>query len=114
LPANLKKKIIEDHTVEACAHLVICAYPEIEAIIKQNSCDKITEPYQPIKFPFGRQLRPDLYYLANNEFENIAQTVKARIEAKGFRVYKSEIRKHLEENSGVFNSRRCGRYDRNW
>jgi len=114
IACQFEKKIIEDHTVEACAHLVICAYPEIEAIIKQNSCDKITEPYQPIKFPFGRQLRPDLYYLANNEFENIAQTVKARIEAKGFRVYKSEIRKHLEENSGVFNSRRCGRYDRNW
>ena len=98
---QFEKKIIEDNTVEACAHLVICAYLEMEGFLKQNTCDKATESYRPIKFPFGRQLRPDLFYLANSEFENTAQAVKDRIEAKGFRVYKSEIRKHLEANSGV-------------
>ena len=93
--------IIEDNTVEACAHLVIYTYPEIEAILKKNpGGDKVAEHYLPIKFPFGRQLRPDLFYLANSNFE-MAQTIKARLEAKGFKVYKSEIRKRLEANNGV-------------
>jgi len=99
---RFEKKIREDNTVEACAHMVVCTYPEIEAILKKNpGADKVAEHYLPIRFPFGRQLRPDLFYLANSHFENIAQTVKARLEAKGFKVYKSEIRKRLEANNGA-------------
>ena len=99
---RFEKKIIEDNTVEACAHLVIYTYPEIETILKKNpGGNKVAEHYLPIKFPFGRQLRPDLFYLANSNFENIAQTVKARLEAKGCKVYKSEIRKRLEANNGA-------------
>ncbi|MBW2590531.1 MAG: hypothetical protein JRD71_07410, partial [Deltaproteobacteria bacterium] len=98
---RFEKMIMEDNTVEACAHLVICTYPEIEAVLKKNAgSDKVAEHYLPIKFPFGRQLRPDLFYLANSNFE-MAQTVKARLEAKGFKVYKSEIRKRLEANNGA-------------
>jgi hypothetical protein len=98
---RFEKKIREDNTVEACAHLVIYTYPEIEAILKRNSGnDKIAKHYLPIRFPFGRQLRPDLFYLANRNFE-MAQTVKARLEAKGFKVYKSEIRKRLDANNGA-------------
>ncbi len=98
---RFEKKIRKNNTVEACAHLVICTYTEIEAILKKSpDNDEITEPYLPIKFPFGRQLRPDLFYLANSNFE-MAQTVKMKLEAKGFKVYKSEIRKRLEANNGV-------------
>lgn len=99
---QFEKKIAENNTVEACAHLVIDTYSEIEAILKENTAgNKLAEPYLPIKFPFGRQFRADLFYLANGDYENIAQTVKARFEAKGFKVYKSEIRKCLEANNGV-------------
>jgi len=98
---RFEKMIIEDNTVETCAHLVIYTYPEMEAILKKNPYgDKVVEHYLPMRFPFGHQLRPDLFYLANSNFE-MAQTVKARLEAKGFKVYKSEIRKRLEENNGV-------------
>jgi len=39
---RFKKKIREDNTVEACAHLVIYTYPEIEAILKENTAgDKV-------------------------------------------------------------------------
>jgi nitric oxide reductase NorD protein len=99
---RFEKKIREENTVEACAHLVICTYPEMEAILKKNpGGDKVAEHYLPVKFSFGRQLRPDLFYMANSNFENIAQTVKMRLEAKGFKVYKSEIRKRLEANNGA-------------
>ncbi len=99
---RFEKKIREDNTVEACAQLVICTYPEIEAILKKNpDNDKITKHYLAVKFPFGRQLRPDLFYLANSNVENIAETVKMRLEARGFKVYKSEIRKRLEANNGA-------------
>ena len=99
---RFEKKIRKNNTVEACAHLVICTYTEIEAILKKSpDNDEITEHYLPIKFPFGRQLRPDLFYLANSNLDNIAQTVKMKLEAKGFKVYKSEIRKRLEANNGV-------------
>jgi hypothetical protein len=102
---QFEKKIVEDHVVETCARLVIGVYPEMEAILKENSCgDKKIDSYQPMQFPLARHLRPDLYYLANNEFENMAQTIKARIEAKGFKVYKSEIIKRLEANHGVLSS----------
>jgi nitric oxide reductase NorD protein len=96
-----EKKIREDNTVETCAHLVICTYPEMEAILKEKTGgDQVAEHYLPIKFPFGRQIRPDLFYLANSHFEDIAQTVKVRLETKGFKVYKSEIKKRLEANNG--------------
>jgi len=98
---RFEKKIMEDNTVEACAHLVICTYPEIDAILKENTADdKVAEHYLPIKFPFGRQLRPGLFYQANSNFA-MAQTVKMKLEAKGFKVYKSEIRKRLEANNGA-------------
>ncbi|MBW2564147.1 MAG: hypothetical protein JRE29_08975, partial [Deltaproteobacteria bacterium] len=98
---RFEKKIREDNTVETCAHLVIYTYPEIETVLKKNSGnDKLAKHYLPIKLPFGRQLRPDLFYVANSNFE-MAQTVKARLEAKGCKVYKSEIRKRLEANNGV-------------
>ncbi|MBT8351277.1 MAG: VWA domain-containing protein [Deltaproteobacteria bacterium] len=100
--SQFEKKILEDNTVEACAHLVIGVYPKMEAILNENTyIYQTAESYRPIQFPFGRQLRPDLYYLANSEIENVAQTVKTRIEAKGFKVYKAEIRKRLEANRGI-------------
>ncbi len=98
---RFEKMIIEDNTVEACAHLVIDTYPEIEAILKKNpGGNKIAEHYLPVRFPFGRQLRPDLFYFANSNFE-MAQTIKMRLEAKGCKIYKSEIRKRLEANNGT-------------
>jgi hypothetical protein len=98
---RFEKKIIEDNTVEACAHLVICTYPEMEAILKKNPCeDEVGEHYLPIKFSFGHQFRPDLFFMANSNVEDFAQTVKMRLEAKGLKVYKSEIRKRLEANNG--------------
>jgi len=98
---RFEKMIIEDNNVEACAHLVISTYPEMEAILTKNpGGDKVAEHYLPIRFPFGRQLRPDLFYLANSNFE-MAQTIKMRLEAKGCKVYQSEIRKRLEANNGT-------------
>ncbi|MDY6791498.1 MAG: VWA domain-containing protein [Thermodesulfobacteriota bacterium] len=99
---RFEKKIREDHTVEVCAHLVSCTYPEIESILKQNPIgDQLAEGYLSVKFPFGRKLRPDLFYLANSHMENMAQTVKVMLEAKGYKVYKSEIRNCLDANHGT-------------
>ncbi len=99
---RFEKKIHKDSSVEASAEMVIRTYPEIEeALIKNSGKEKLTSCYRPIKIPFGRQIRPDLLYSANKSFEQIAASIKVKLEAKGYKVYKSEIKKRLAANNGV-------------
>jgi len=99
---RFEKKIYKDSNVEASADLVIHTYPEIEEALKKSpGKEELKSCYRPIKIPFNRQIRPDLLYSANKSFEQIAEAVKVKLEAKGVKVYKSEIKKRLAANNGV-------------
>ncbi len=95
--------ITEDATVESCAELVFGIYPEIEKFLNQTSYvgKELNEWYTPMQTPFGRRLRPDLFFSAYRDYERLARTLKVMLEGKGFEVYTSDIKKRLMENNGM-------------
>jgi nitric oxide reductase NorD protein len=101
--------IAEDSTVESCAELVVKTYPEMEKILSRTLYLKkgLKEFYKPIQTPFGRRLRPDLFFLANRKYECLARTLKVQLEDKGFEVYTSDIKKRLMKNNGMVSHQDC-------
>ena len=98
---RFEKKIEKDQTVEACAELVNEAYQDIVALLKQSEGVKnLEEHYIPLKTPFGRRIRPDIFFSAFRKYENLAKKLKINIEEKGFKIYKSDIKRRLVENNG--------------
>ncbi|MES0446783.1 MAG: VWA domain-containing protein, partial [Desulfobacterales bacterium] len=98
-------KIKKDQTVEVCAELVARTYPGMEKFLRRTAGDKrLEEFYRPIKTPFGRRLRPDLFFSTYRNYEHMAGNLKVKLEEKGFRVYKSDIKKSLIKNNGVISS----------
>jgi nitric oxide reductase NorD protein len=95
--------ITENSTVESCAELVVRIYPEMEKFLDRTSYVKkdIKEFYIPMQTPFGRRLRPDLFFSAYREYERLARTLKVILEEKGFDIYTSDIKKRLMENNGM-------------
>jgi len=95
--------INEDSTVESCAELVVRIYPEMERLLNQTSYyrKELEEFYKPMQTPFGRRLRPDLFFSANRKYERLARTLKVQLGEKGFEVYTSDIKKRLMENNGM-------------
>ena len=93
-------KIKEKQNVEICAELIIEFYNYIETITNKIFLKTTTKQnYRPIKIPFGRKLRPELFFAAHKEDEKRANKIKLIIEKNGYKVYKSEIRKHLIDNN---------------
>ncbi len=97
-----ENKMAEDNAVEACAELVIKTYHGMEDIIKKTSgCHRLEDFYRPMKIPFGRRLRPDLYFSNYQNYERLAKTVKIRLKEKGIKVYKSDLKKRLIQKNGI-------------
>ncbi|QTA90918.1 nitric oxide reductase activation protein NorD [Desulfonema magnum] len=96
-----ERKMEEDISVEACAALVFQTYHDMENLIrKMSACDACDEFYTPLKTPFGRKVRPDVFFSTYGHFERIAEAIKVRLEKRGIKTYKSDIRKHLIQNNG--------------
>ncbi len=95
--------ITENSTVESCAELVVKIYPEMEKLLNRGSYLKkdLKEFYKPMQTPFGRRLRPDLFFSAYREYERLAGILKVTLGEKGFKIYKSDIKKRLMENNGM-------------
>jgi nitric oxide reductase NorD protein len=95
--------ITENSTVESCAELVVRIYPEMEKFLNRTSYVKkdINAFYTSVQTPFGRSLRPDLFFSAYREYERLARTLKVILEEKGFDIYTSDIKKRLMENNGM-------------
>ena len=99
---QFKTAMAADSSVEACAGLVNTAYPLFDAlspISKHHNGAKIT--YKPLRTPFARRLRPDLFYMTHRSIEKTASTLTAQLTVKGYRVYKSDIRRKLISNKGM-------------
>jgi hypothetical protein len=101
---DLFEKIIkDDHAVESCAELVVRIYPEMEKLLNRTSYYKkgLKVFYKPMQTPFGRRLRPDLVFGAYRKYERIAETLKFKLGEKGYKIYKSDVKKRLKENHGL-------------
>lgn len=83
------RELEKDPSVETAALMVDLAYPEAA----QSILDK-ANGYRPFAFPFGRRLRPDLFFFSDQAAENAARQIKSAVEKSGrFRVYKSDLRR---------------------
>jgi nitric oxide reductase NorD protein len=96
------RKINKDQSVETCAGLVNETYADVERQLKTHerfkNCEKF---YKSMPVPFGRRLRPDLFFSTYRNFENIAAKLKVRLDNQGLKVYKSDIRRQLIAQNGA-------------
>jgi nitric oxide reductase NorD protein len=94
--------IAADNSIETCAGLVNTAYPVVGALLKiSEHSDDSKINYQPLRTPFARRLRPDLFYLAHRSIERTAAKLTAQLTGRGYAVYKSDIRRKLIANNGM-------------
>ena len=98
---QFKTSMAADHSVETCAELVTMAYPYVDILLKSSEILEILEKnYNPIPTPFGWKVRPDLFFMSHLNFEQMAAKLTAQLANKGYRVYKSDIRRKLILNKG--------------
>ena len=91
-----------DHTIETCAELVTIAFPCVVMLLNASEQpEKLREIYKPIRTPFGRRLRPELFFMSHLNFEEMAEKLTAQLANKGYKVYKSDIRRKLIANKGM-------------
>jgi len=95
-----KKTTEEERSVETCASLVFQTYGRVEALLNEIKKGDHLEDYRPFKMPFGRRLRPDLYFSANKKYEEMGKRIKAELEKRDIHVFKSEIIRRLVKNNG--------------
>ena len=101
ISARFEEAIAVDDTVETCAEMVAAGYKDVERLLQQTAPDKrLKECYESMLTPFGRRLRPDLFFSTYRHFEKIAVKLKAQLKDKELRVYKSDIRRHLIAANG--------------
>ncbi len=96
------RKIKKDPSVEICAVLVNETYSDIERRLKPHERSKNYEEfYESMPIPFGRRLRPDLFFSTYRNFEQITAKLKVQLDNKKLKVYKSDIRRQLIAKNGA-------------
>jgi len=99
---QFKTKMASDQTIETCAELVNTAYPYIDRLLNASEhAQGLKKNYSPLKTPFGRRLRPDLFYMSHRKIEQTAATLTVQLTGRGYTVYKSDIRRKLIANKGM-------------
>jgi nitric oxide reductase NorD protein len=77
---------------ETSALLVLEFFPILERFF--------TSDYTPLKTPFQRKIQPQLYFSTFKHYEDLAASIKLKLQKQGIRVFKSDIRKRLIEKKG--------------
>jgi len=91
-----------DPAVEAGAELVLATYADVERLLRQGLPDDNREDdYESISTPFGRKIRPDLFFSTYRNLDQIAARLQDQLKNKGLRIYRSDIRRHLIAANGV-------------
>jgi hypothetical protein len=91
-----------DCRVESSGELVVLAYREVANTLTENASDHLTgQAYHPLQTPFDRRLRSDLVHAARQALDQKALAIKERLAEKGFRIYRADLRKHLEAHQGL-------------
>lgn len=99
---QFKTAMAADHTVETSAELVTIAFPCVDMLLKASEMpEKLEEIHNPIPTPFGWRVRPDLFFMSHLNFEQMAAKLNAQLANKGYKVYKSDIRRKLIANKGI-------------
>jgi len=99
---QFKTAMAADHSVETCAEMVNIAYPCVDMLLKASEVpEDLEEIYNPIPTPFGWRVRPDLFFMSHLNFEQMAAKLNSQLANKGYKVYKSDIRRKLIANEGI-------------
>lgn len=89
------QELERDCSVESSAVMVDLAYPDASRL---TLGEEKKAAYRPFSFPFGRRLRPDLFFFSDQAAERSARDLKAAVEKDGrYRVYKSDLRRLLRD-----------------
>ena len=88
--------------VTAVGALVLAAYPLLAGAMVPPAAAGETGPTPPrrLRPPFGRRVRPDLFFRAHARFDALAHAIKIRLAEKGLRVYKSDLAAKLAAQDG--------------
>ncbi|MCU0614278.1 MAG: hypothetical protein MUD09_04240 [Desulfobacterales bacterium] len=87
-----KATISQKPQVETSALLVLEFYPILERFSRRF--------YTPLRTPFHRKIRPRMYFSTFNLLEDMAASIKSKLEKQGIKIFKSDIRKRLIEKGG--------------
>ena len=90
-----------DDSVESSAALATMAYPLVERLVRPSGDSQAGQNcICPMITPFGRRVRPDLYWMTHREQERIADMLKRRLNDRGVKIYKSDLKKRIRETGG--------------
>jgi hypothetical protein len=87
-----KETISHKPEVETSALLVLEFYPVLERFFRRG--------YNPLETPFNRKIRPQLYFSTFSRYEEMATSIKLKLQKQGIKLFKSDIRKRLIEKGG--------------
>lgn len=88
--------------VESSGELVLLSYREVANTLTKNAPDQLTgQTYRPLQTPFDRRLRSGLVPAAGQALDQKALALKERLAEKGFRIYRADLRRHLETHQGM-------------
>ncbi len=86
-----KEKMRSSTNVENCAELIIAVYPEIEALFKD---------YQPLKTPFNRKPRLDLFFATHSQHIKSAKRIRQILQQQGINTDLSDIQEKIIRHNG--------------
>lgn len=89
-----EKAMSMERNVETCALLVFQTYGKVDQLIS----------YRPFKMPFGRRLRPDLYFAAHKKYEEEGRRIRSELRKKNIPVFKSDVVSRLIINGGTLSN----------
>jgi len=99
---QFKTAMSVDHTVETCAELVTAVFPYVVRFLNAHEqSSNLGKIYNPIRTPFGCRVRSDLFFMSHRNSEQLAAKLTAQLAKKGYKVYKSDIRRKLIANKGM-------------
>ncbi len=94
-----------ERNVETCALLVFKTYEIVDQLIRENRPDiNPINSYRPFKMPFGRRLRPDLYFAAHKKYEEAGRRIRSELKRKNIPVFKSDVVSRLAINGGTLSN----------
>jgi hypothetical protein len=96
-----EKAVGMESIVETCAVLVFQTYDSVCGLLRKSLSEADNNSYKPLKMPFGRRLKPDLYFAANKKYEDAGRRIKADLQKNNISVFKSDIVSILEKNGGT-------------
>ena len=98
----LKGKITNNDNVEKSAEFTAKIYTKMKELLKSRlPSGRLEDFYKPMQIPFGRAIRPDLFFSKHLDFEKTAAKVRLLLQEHGVDLYKSEVRKRLINNNGA-------------